>query len=83
MRRIYSNFLKYRLIARVLLDELNVMLFPGILGRLEKRANSKVSNKINACIKSTDFQRILLQQVSRQDSLSVFIMEPVLEDDSV
>lgn len=38
LRRLYSNFLKYRPIARVLLKELNVMKLSGRLDRLEKRA---------------------------------------------
>ena len=81
LRRLYSNFLKYGPIARVLLDELDVMQSPETLDRLEDRADSTVSNKINACIKSTDLQSTLLQQFSMQDSHSVFMMEPALRDD--
>ena len=81
LRRLYSNFLKYGPIARVLLDELDVMQSPETLDRLEDRADSTVLNKINACIKSTDLQSTLLQQFSMQDSHSVFMMEPALRDD--
>jgi len=80
LRRLYSNFLKYGPIARVLLDELSVINLSERLNILEKQADNTVSNKINACLKLTDLQSILLQQFSTQDSHAVFMMEPVLND---
>ncbi|KAF8538399.1 hypothetical protein BDD12DRAFT_169981 [Trichophaea hybrida] len=80
LRRLYSNFLKYGPIARVLLDKLSVIDLSERLNILKKQADNTVSNKINACLKSTNLQSILLQQFSTQDSHAIFMMEPVLDD---